>query len=205
MTFVLMACAPVLASSPSTNTTDRPVFAPTMTPFSTATPRPTPTSVPIPTPTLRPTPLPPATPSPAYTLMLPTMSLRHMDQVYPGFQGSSVWPSPIQIPGVVGWIQSDAIPPNPSFTISYVSGDTFVVEVTADDPPTSLKVEVGFDHGVGIIEPPFPPLVIEPFDIEPGSISQFTLDLPDGTYMVRVEGSWNNGGGIFYSWRIKVG
>ena len=101
-------------------------------------------------------------------------------------------------------MHGDAIPPNPSFTISCTSGDTFIVEVTADDPPESQSVQADIDHSGGRIEPPFPPLVIEPFEIEPGSTSQFTLDLPYGTYMLRVEGSWSNGGGIFYSWRIKV-
>jgi len=101
-------------------------------------------------------------------------------------------------------MHGDAIPQNPSFTISCTSGDTFIVEVTADDPPESHSVQADIDHSGGRIEPPFPPLLIEPFETEPGSTSQFTLDLPNGTYMVRVEGSWSNGGGIFYSWRIKV-
>ena len=132
------------------------------------------------------------------------MSLSHVDRVYPGFKGSSGWPMPTERPEVVAWMHGDAIPQNPSFTISCTSGDTFIVEVTADDPPESHSVQADIDHSGGRIEPPFPPLVIEPFEIEPGSTSQFTLDLPNGTYMVRVEGSWSNGRGIFYSWRIKV-
>ena len=193
----LTACTPVPASSPSIDATNPPVFASTMFPVPAATPRPTPTIVPVSTPTPRPTPLPPVTPSPAFTLMPPTMSLSHVDRVYPGFNGSSGWPMPTQKPEVVAWMHGDAIPPNPSFTISYTSGDTFIVEVTADDPPESLSVQAEIDHSGGRIEPPFPPLVIEPFEIEPGSTSQFTLDLPNGTYMVRVEGSWSNGGRHF--------
>ena len=98
----------------------------------------------------------------------------------------------------------DVIPPNPSFTISCTVGDAFVVEITADNPPETHSVQAEIDHSGGRIEPRFPPLAIEPFEIEPGSTSQFTLDLPNGTYIVRGEGSWSNRGGIIYSWRIKA-
>ena len=118
LAIVMAACSPVPASSPSVDATDQPLSVPTMTPVPTATPRPAPTNTPIPTQTPRPTPAPPPTPSLAFLTMVPQMSLRHMDRVYPGFPGSSVWPVPTQRLGVFGWIQSDAIPANPSFTIS---------------------------------------------------------------------------------------
>jgi len=147
----LTACTPVPASSPSIDATNPPVFASTMSPVPAATPQPAPTIVSVSTPTPRPTPLPPVTPSPAFTLMPPTMSLSHVDRVYPGFKGSSGWPMPTQRPGAVAWMHGDAIPPNPSFTIAYTSGDTFIVEVTGDGPPESLSVQAEIDHSGGRI------------------------------------------------------
>lgn len=202
LAIMFAACAPVPAQSPSADATGRPSVSRTPIPIETHLP--VPSSTPIPTATPRPTPTNPPTPSPAYITMLPIMSLEYMARIYPGFRGSSTWPMPTQRKDIVGWVHGDAIPPNPNFTISYTSGDPFVVLVTADDPPTSLQVEAGIDLSSGNIKPPFPPMVIEPFEIEPGSTSQFTLELPEGTYMIRVQGAWSNGGGIAYAWRIEV-
>ena len=104
--------------------------------------------------------------------------------------------------GLTSFVHGDAIRPNPSFTISYVAGDTFTVEVSADDPPSTLTVEARIDVQR---RTPFPAPSIEPFEIKPGFTSEFTLNLPDGTYMVIVNGSWSGVGGVEYAFRIKIG
>ena len=152
------------------------------------------TSIIAPTETPRPTPTSPPTPTLFSPKPLPWISLRYVDRVYLGFRG--FWGWQLQSGGL-------PIPPNPSFTISYSSGDTFIVEVAAADPPSSISVKVRTDDGS--LKPPFPPLLIQPFEIEAGLTSQFTLDLPDGTYMVTVTGVWNGTGEVNYAFRIKIG
>ena len=104
--------------------------------------------------------------------------------------------------GPTSFVHGDAIPPNPSFTISYRSGETFTVEVSADDPPSTLTIRARIDVQR---RTPIPSPVIEPFEIEPGFTSEFTLGLPDGTYMVIVNGVWSGVGEVEYAFRIKIG
>ncbi len=197
---MVVGCASSPNPSPMVDVTVTPLVSPT--PVPTATP--VPTQTPVPTSTPRPTPT--NTPLPWFLFPdpLPLLGLKLQDRVYPGFRGSSVWPAYTQGGRIISWTQGDAIPPNPPFTISYNSGDTLTVEVTANHPPTSLEVQVGLDHGGKTLTPPFPPLVIEPFEFEPGVTSEFNLDLPEGTFMVTVTGGWEDVGGISYAWRFEV-
>ena len=128
------------------------------------------------------------------------MSLRYIDRDYPGFRG--FWGWQLQ-PPPAGPVHADGPAPNPQFTISYSSDETLFVQFIADDPPSSISVKVRTDDGS--LKPPFPPLLIQPFEIEAGLTSQFTLDLPDGTYMVTVTGVWSGTGEVNYAFRIKIG
>ena len=133
-----------------------------------------------------------------------------MDRVYPGFRGSSAWqvlprPAGPTVDGqqtYAGPVVSEGARANPSFTISYSSGDNLTVEVSADDPPSTVTIQARIDVQR---RTPIPAPLIGPFEIDPGFTSEFTLDLPDGTYMIIVTGEWSGVGGVEYAFRIKIG
>lgn len=103
----------------------------------------------------------------------------------------------------VGFTHGDAIPPDPPYTISVSAGDTLTIEIAADGPPYYLRADV---H-VSVRDTPI--LTITP---ELSLTAPISFDLPDGTYMVMIYGSWHLtadprrqiNGAVSYAFRISV-
>ena len=107
----------------------------------------------------------------------------------PGTLGTYNWPTQALANGVVGWTVSDAIPPNPSFAIEVLSGETLSVEVNAFDHPVSIEARVfGFDPAEPLNWLQGGPL--EKIALDPGPVSALTIAMPEGTYMIDISGTW---------------
>ena len=204
----------------------------TLTPTPTAAFAPTVTSEPIPTlipmfnsvPTLTSTPTqeltPTATPTPAAnptTILLPQrplIRLRNDGQVYRGVAGNSCWPAgPLhaldKLCGVEGpfpWEVVDTAtgencPPGASWcgpAVTVLLGDSIIVEIDADDRPKGLQVAIydndskaASDHPAQVIK------------LETGFTVPFPVDVPAGTYYIRISGQRDDGD-IAYKFKMLV-
>jgi hypothetical protein len=104
---------------------------------------------------------------------------------------------------IPGPVHSDAIPPDPDFTIEVSSDDRVTIEILADGPPEKLSAQVF----VNLRDGP-----IQTIKLEPDISTPIKFDLPNGVYLVIVHGSWffplepsfRSRGGISYAFRINV-
>ena len=198
-----------------------PTPGPALTPTPTATPAPTVKSEPIPTliptftpattltsaPTLGPTPTATPTPTPSANLtpipipQRPLIHLRHDGQIYKGVAGNSCWPmeTGVSLCGVEGphpWevvdtATGESCPSGASWcgtAVPVPTGDSIIVEIDADDQPKVLQAAIYDNASKAHSDPP-----AQVITLETGFPSPFAVDVPAGTYYIRISGQWDDG------------
>jgi len=115
----------------------------------------------------------------------PVIRLRYQEQIYKGEAGSGCW---LRLCGDT-FLQED-----PTDIISVATGDNLTVEVQAHEPPSSLTVSVF----TSVYESP-----VQTTKLANDFIVPFTVDVPDGVYIVHVSGSWPEGS-LYYAFKISV-
>ena len=166
---------------------------------------------PTPGPALTPTLTPRADPTTIPVPQRPQIRLRHDGQVYSGVTGNSCWPVETGVSlcadeGPLPWEIVDratgpSCPSGASWCGSAVAvamGDRIIVEIDADDKPKGLQVAI-FDNASDTASDP-PTQVIK---LESGLTAPFAVDLPAGTYYIRVSGQWDDGD-IAYKFKLMV-
>ena len=141
----------------------------------------------------------------------PLIRLRHDGEVYSGVSGNSCWPveTGVSVCGVEGQLPweivdratGESCPSGVSWCGSAVlvaMGDRITVEIDADDQPKGLQVAI-FDNASDTASDP-PTQVIK---LESGLTAPFAVDLPAGTYYIRVSGQWDDGD-IAYKFKMVV-
>ena len=166
---------------------------------------------PTPGPALTPTPTTKANPTTTPLPKRPLIRLRHDGQVYSGVAGNSCWPveTGVSVCGVEGplpWeivdrATGESCPSGASWcgtAVPVAMGDRIIVEIDADDQPKDLQVAI-FDNASDTASDP-PTQVIK---LESGLTAPFAVDLPAGTYYIRVSGQWDDGD-IAYKFKMVV-
>ena len=131
----------------------------------------------------------------------PLIRLRHDGQVYSGVAGTSCWPVDAARPGDRLCADEGPFPWEVLDTATAVPvsmGDSVIVVIDADDRPNGLKVAI-FDSD-STAASAAAALVI---DLEAGFTAPFTVDLPSGTYYIRISGQWDDGD-IAYKFKMAV-
>ena len=141
----------------------------------------------------------------------PMIRLRHDGQIYSGVAGTSCWPveTGASLCGDEGPLPWDIVdtatgkncPSGASWcgtAVPVPMGDSIIVEIDADDQPNSLQVAI-FDNASKAHSDP-PAQVIK---LAPGFSAPFAVDLPAGTYYIRVSGQWDDGD-IAYKFKMVV-
>ena len=77
-------------------------------------------------------------------------------------------------------------------------GESIIVEIDADDQPKGLQVAVYDNASRSPSDPPAP--VIE---LDTGFTTPFAVDVPAGTYYLRISGQWDDGN-ISYKFKMVV-
>ena len=172
-----------------------------------ATPTATPLSSPTSTPLPALTPTPTATPAPTPLPKWPLIRLRHDGQVYSGEQGNSCWPvNPLRprdkVCGderaepweIVDTATGKSCPSGASWcgtAVPVPMGDSIMVEIDADDQPKGLQVAIYDNASRAYNDPP-----AQVLKLETGFTAPFGVDVPAGTYYLRISGQWDEGGGL---------
>ena len=141
----------------------------------------------------------------------PMIRLRHDGQVYSGVVGTSCWPvetgaSLCGDEGPLPWdivdtATGESCPSGASWcgtAVPVPMGDSIIVEIDADDQPNSLQVAI-FDNASKAHSDP-PAQVIK---LATDFSAPFAIDLPAGTYYIRVSGQWDDGD-IAYKFKMVV-
>ncbi len=166
------------------------------------------------TPTATPTPTPMANPTTILLPQWPLIRLRHDGQVYSGVEGNSCWPvNPLrprdklcgderQHPWeIVDTATGKSCPSGASWcgaAVPVSMGDSIIVEIDADDRPKGLQVAM-YDNASGALSDP-PAQVIK---LETGFTAPFAVNVPAGTYYLRISGQWDEGG-VSYKFKMVV-
>ncbi len=77
-------------------------------------------------------------------------------------------------------------------------GDSIIVEIDADDQPKGLQVAIYDNASRANSEPP-----AQVIKLETGFKAPFAVDVPPGTYYLRVSGQWDEGG-VSYKFKMLV-
>ena len=77
-------------------------------------------------------------------------------------------------------------------------GDSIIVEIDADDQPNRLQVAI-FDNASKTASA----AATQVIKLETGLTTPFAVDLPAGTYYIRISGQWNDGD-IAYKFKMMV-
>ena len=77
-------------------------------------------------------------------------------------------------------------------------GDSIIVEIDADDQPKDLQVAI-FDHASRTASA----AAVKVIKLETGFTAPFAVDLPAGTYYIRISGQWDDGD-ISYKFKMVV-
>jgi hypothetical protein len=139
-----------------------------------------------------------AAPQDAPVPPLPVIHLHHGGQVYDGKEGNRCWPVETGVslcadePQFPWKVLDTALP------VPVATGDSITVEVEADGRPDSLQVaiynataEQASDVWRQVIE------------LEPKLEVPFRVDLPEGTYFIRISGHWAVGDAA-YKFKLAV-
>ena len=167
-----------------------------------------------PTPTATPTPTSMANPTSILLPQWPLIRLRHDGQVYRGVKGNSCWPVDPPRPldklcgdeGASPWEVVDtatgkSCPSGASWCGSAVPvpmGDSIIVEIDADDQPNGLQVAIYNNASRAHSDPP-----AQVIELETGFTAPFAVDVPAGTYYLRISGQWDDGN-ISYKFKMVV-
>jgi len=76
--------------------------------------------------------------------------------------------------------------------------DSIIVEIDADDQPMGLQVTIYDNASKAHSDPP-----AQVIKLETGFLAPFAVDLPAGTYYIRISGQWDDGD-IAYKFKIVV-
>ena len=179
---------------------------------STAMPIPTPTPTPLPA--LTPTPTPVANPTTILLPQWPLIRLRYDGQVYSGVAGNSCWPvNPLRPrdkvcgdEGALPWeivdtATGNSCPAGASWcgaAVPVPMGDSIIVEIDADDQPKGLQVAIYDNASRANSDPP-----TQIIKLETGFPAPFAVDVPAGTYYLRISGQWDEGG-VSYKFKMVV-
>ena len=163
----------------------------------------TPTPGPGPTPTVNPTtvPLP----------QRPEIRLRHAGQVYSGVAGNSCWPveTGVSLCGdegpfpweIVDTATGESCPSGASWcgtALAVAMGESIIVDIAADDQPSGLQVAI-FDNAANSASA----AAAQVIKLETGFATPFGVDVPAGTYYLRISGQWDDGE-VAYKFKMVV-
>ena len=151
-----------------------------------------------PTPTVNPTTIP--------LPQRPLIRLRHDGQVYSGVTGNSCWPHLCADEGPFPWEIVDtatgkSCPSGASWcgtAVPVPMRDSIIVEIDADDQPKSLQVAIYDNAAKAASDPP-----AQAIKLETGFTAPFAVDVPAGTYYLRISGQWDEGG-VSYKFKMVV-
>ncbi|MCI0827780.1 MAG: hypothetical protein J4N73_08420 [Chloroflexi bacterium] len=129
---------------------------------------------------------------------LPVIHLHHGGQVYDGKEGSRCWPAETGVSlcadeGPFPWKVLDTALPVPVAT-----GDSITVEVEADGRPDSIQVAI-YDATAEQASDAWRQVI----ELEPKLELPFRVDLPEGTYFIRISGRWAVGD-VAYKFKLAV-
>lgn len=129
---------------------------------------------------------------------LPVIQLHHGGRVYDGPASSQCWPveagdSLCADEGPFPWKVLDTARPVPVAT-----GDSITVEVEADGRPDSLQVAI-YDATAEQASD----ASRQAIELEPKLEVPFGVDLPEGTYFIRISGRWAVGD-VAYKFKLAV-
>ena len=194
--------APTVTSEPIS--TLIPVFTPVPTLTSTPTQELTPTA----------TPTPAANPTTILLPQRPLIRLRSDGQVYRGVAGNSCWPVDPLHPldklcgdegpfpwEVVDTATGENCPSGASWcgpAVTVLLGDSIIIEIDADDQPKDLQVAIYDNDSKAASDPP-----AQVIKLETGFTVPFPVDVPAGTYYIRISGQWDDGD-IAYKFKMLV-
>jgi len=166
------------------------MFTPVPTLTSTPTLELTPTATPTPTPTANPATLP--------LPQRPLIRLRHDGQVYRGVAGTFCWPVEIgaSLCGDEGPLPWEVLDTATAVPVSM--GDSIIVEIDADDQPKGLRVAI-FDNASKAASA----AAAQVIKLETGFTAPFAVEVPAGTYYIRISGQWDDGD-IVYKFKMVV-
>ena len=119
---------------------------------------------------------------------LPAMLLYRDGSPYEGRRVSYCWPSEVSGDTIVGICADGIAFEEPATMVQAVVGDTLVVEIDADDPPTELSLAVIEESTRS---------VVQRHDLGRGLPLTFGADLPAGGYYLHIMGFWTDGDVLF--------
>jgi len=157
------------------------------------------------------TPTPTANPTTIPSPRRPLIRLRHDGQVYSGVAGNSCWPveTGVSVCGVetalpweiVDRATGESCPSGASWcgtAVPVAMGDSIIVEIDADDQPKDLRVAI-YDKDAKSASA----AATQVIKLETGFMPPFTVDVPAGTYYLRISGQWDDGD-ISYKFKMVV-
>ncbi len=166
------------------------------------------------TPTATPTPTSMANPTTIPLPQWPLIRLRQDGQVYSGVKGNSCWPVDPLRPldklcggeGPFPWEVVDtatgkSCPSGASWcgtAVPVPMGESIIVEIDADDQPTGLQVAIYDNASRSHSDPP-----AQVIELETSFTAPFAVDVPAGTYYLRISGQWDDGN-ISYKFKMVV-
>ena len=77
-------------------------------------------------------------------------------------------------------------------------GDSIIVEIDADHQPKGLQVAIYDNVSRAPSDPP-----AQVIELETGFTAPFGVDVPAGTYYIRISGQWDDGN-ISYKFKMVV-
>ena len=125
---------------------------------------------------------------------LPIIHLRYRGDILDGMRGSGCWIMTQGVPPIC-WNTHFLFPPE---IIEVRFRDALIVEWEAHGPPLELTTEIWSLSKWG-----GNPTLIGNIELTNDPMSQFTVDLPDGRYIIVINGNWQDGG-LSYFFQIKV-
>ncbi len=153
------------------------------------------------TPTPRPalTPTPTANPTTIQVPQRPLIRLSHNGKVYKGVAGNFCWPveTGVSLCGIEPFLPWEVL--DTATAVPVAMGDGIIFEIDADDQPKSLQAAI-FDNASKTASPAVATQVIK---LETGLTAPFAVDLPAGTYYIRISGQWNDGD-IAYKFKMVI-
>ena len=206
-----------ISAALATSNVEEVLVTPTPAPTVTSEPIPNlvPMFTPVPTLTSIPTELTPtATPTPTPLPPWPLIRLRHDGQVYKGVKGNSCWPvNPLrprdklcgdegpQPWEIVDTATGESCPSGASWcgtAVPVPMGGSIIVEIEADDQPKGLQVAIYDNASRANSDPP-----AQVIKLETDFAAPFAVDVPAGTYYLRISGQWDEGG-VSYKFKMVV-
>ncbi len=141
---------------------------------------------------------PTANPTPIQVLQRPLIGLSHNGQVYKGVAGNFCWPveTGVSLCGVEPFLPWEVL--GTGTAVPVAMGDSIIVEIDADDRPKGLQAAI-FDNASKTASA----VATQVIKLETGLTAPFAVDLPAGTYYIRISGQRDDGD-IAYKFKMMV-